>query len=104
MTTLNGKLFCEPYTGGKALQSEVKSGFATVKQKANIVGLKLKADAIISLGPKTIVLKKGKIVFFNEETLFNYKNYHTPITHSSIEGEFVIADFAHIVSIDEELI
>jgi hypothetical protein len=93
MVSVNNKLICTPYEGGKSLKAEVKSGFATVQQKNNVVGLELLADAKVSLGGNLIDLKKGTMVYFSEEVVYNNKNFHTPIKNDILQEQFIIADF-----------
>lgn len=99
MLSVNNKIFCEPYTGGKSLKSEVKSGFATVQQKNNLVGLKVIADATITVGARTLEIPKGSVVFFNEETLYVHQQYHAPIKNNVFEEPCVIADFNHVIGV-----
>lgn len=97
--TVNNKIFCEPYSGGKDLKSEVKSGFATVQQKNNLVGLRVLADAVVKNGDKLLEIPKGSVVLFNEETLFLQKQYHTPIKNDFLKEPCIIADFSHVVGV-----
>jgi hypothetical protein len=99
MMTVNNKIFCEPYTGGKGLKSEVKSGFATVQQKNNLVGLKVLATATVRNGDKLLEIPQGAVVFFNEETLYLHQQYHTPIKNDILKEPCVIADFAHVIGV-----
>jgi hypothetical protein len=64
--SLNDFLILEPYQQGQGLQAEVKNGFAFVKQKNELVGLKLLAEARLSDGG---YLPIGSTVYIPEELL-----------------------------------
>jgi hypothetical protein len=99
MMSLNNKVICEPYTGGKGLKSEVKSGFASIKQKNSLVGLKVLVEATITVGSKIINIPAGSIAFFNEETLYLHQQYHNPIENEVLGQPFIIAESAHIIMV-----
>lgn len=99
MMTVNNKIFCEPYTGGKGLKSEVKSGFATVQQKNNLVGLKVLANAVVKHGDRLMEIPKGSVLYFNEETLYVQQQYHAPLKNDVLGEPCVIADFSHVIGV-----
>jgi hypothetical protein len=99
MISVNNKIFCEAYSGGKSLKSEVKSGFATIQQKNNLVGLRVLADATVAFGTKTLDIPKGSVVFFNEETLYIHQQYHAPIKNNVFDEPCVVADFNHVIGV-----
>lgn len=63
--SLNGLLIVAPYDRGQGVKVEVKSGFATVAQKNDVVGLKLLVA--VNLNGKTY--PAGSTVFFREDDL-----------------------------------
>lgn len=93
------KLLVEPYKGSGKPEAEVKSGFATVKQRSSLVGLKLMADAIVSQGSCTAEIKKGAVIYFKETDLSTMPWTKTRMTCDAIEGEFLIADYTSVVAI-----
>jgi len=100
LITLNNKILCEPYLGGKGLKSEVKSGFATVQQKNNLVGLKVLANAHVKVSAdKTLEIGAGSIVYFNEETLYTYPQYHSPIKNDVLDQPCILANFDHVIGV-----
>lgn len=69
-TSLNNKLIVEPIKYNRTLQqASTSSGFAFIKQKENLIKLVLKMDAKIG----TDVIKKGTILYIQEEWFFNAK-------------------------------
>jgi hypothetical protein len=101
MTSVNNKLILEPYKGGKGLQAQVKSGFATVQQKNKLVGLKLMANAQVRNGDRVLDLPAGATIYFTEEVVYLHQMYHTVLTSDSIVEPFVMGDFGHSVGFGE---
>lgn len=93
MKTENGYLMLKPYEGSRKLETEIKSGFATIKQKTSLVGLELLADAKSVNGN----YKKGQIMFFIEETLFTDKWSKKIFTCEGIEDGFVLGPISDVV-------
>ena len=93
MKTENGYLMLKPYEGSKKIEAEVKNAFATIKQRTSLVGLELLADAKSTNGN----YKKGQIVFFLEEELFNKKWSKEIFTCEGVEGKFVLGLVSDIV-------
>ncbi len=93
------KLLVEPYTGNGKPEAEVKSGFATVKQRSSLVGLKLLADAVVTHGSVTTTYAKGSVAYFKETDLATIHWTKTRMTCDAIEGEFVIAEYSNVVAI-----
>lgn len=94
MISVNNKLMLTPYAGARKIESVVTSGFATIKQKNTLVGLKLLADGRISIGKDMLEVKKGQTVYFSEEILhaneWSKKTYHFDgSTESFILGESI---------------
>lgn len=94
------KLLLTPYTGERKIEAEVKSGFASVKQRSTLIALTLVADAIVSYGRENISLKKGDKVLFEEKMLATNKwSKHTYNSPDISEKDFIIADFPQAVAI-----
>lgn len=100
MMTVNNKILCEAYAGGKTLKAEVSSGFATVQQKNNMVALKTLADATVRNGNELLKIPKGSTLFFSEETLYINQRYHTPIKNTVSEKAAVLADFNDVIGVE----
>lgn len=62
------KLIVESYIK-EGLRSEVKNGFAHLSQKIKSKGLRVLADAIISVGNQPLQIEAGSMVFIREEIL-----------------------------------
>ena len=98
MISLN-KLILEPYTGKGKIEAEVKSGFASVKQKTNLVGLKVLSDAKIFIGNNAIDIKYGQVVYFKEEILHNNDWAKQTYKSDFIENAFIIAESNSVILI-----
>lgn len=101
MKTINNKLICEPYKGGKGLKTEVKNAFATVQQKNNLIGLKVLVDCFVSVNSTTYTIKEGSTVYFNEETVHNINSFHNPINNAVLSTPFIVADLNQVVLVCE---
>ena len=64
--SLNDFLILEPYQQGQGLQAEIKNGLAFVRQKNELAGLKLLAEARLADGS---YLPVGSTVYIPEEIL-----------------------------------
>lgn len=100
MISFNNKLILEPYTGGKGVKAEVKSGFASVK-RSQLVGLKVLVSARIFQGNNEIQIVKGSTVFITEEYLTIHQNYHSPMENVAVGVPFVVGEFSHVVMVKE---
>ena len=98
--TVNNKLMLEPYKGSKKIEGVVKSGFATIKQKSTLVGLKIMADARIPLGREQFIeVKKGQIAYYPEEIL-HASDWSTKLYNlNGSEEQFVLGEALHVVAI-----
>ena len=100
MKTYN-KLALEPYKGSGKAEAVVSSGFASIKQRSNLIGLKLLCHADIQIGDKVMHLNKGDTAYFVEEVLhaspWTKKKYQI----DGIEGDFIIASFNDVAVMDE---
>ena len=97
------KLALEPYEGSGKIEAQVSSGFATVKQKTTLVGLRLLADVrIIQNGSILLCVGKGAKIYFTEETLhaaaWSKKTYEC----AAIEGKFILAEPSQVELVDYE--
>ncbi len=103
MRSVNNKLFLEPYKGSNKLESRVNSGFATIKQKGNLVGLKLLLDFRIldpSLEEDYRLIPRGSVLYFSEEDLHNQPWSKKTYECKEIEGKFIIVDYGFVDAID----
>lgn len=95
--TINGRIMAEPYKGQRKIESQVKSGFASVKQKSTVVALKVLADAHIG----DQIVTTGSFVHVLEEVLFHKLTTQKPFESKDVEGEFVFIDFNDVLFISE---
>lgn len=105
--SVNNKLILEPYKGQRKIEATVKSGFATVKQRSTLIGLKLLSDAnVVPNGSgKILTIKAGSIVFFEESVLATEgwaKNTYT-VDGDGGGKEFVIGEYNRAVFFDGEI-
>jgi len=96
----NQRLILEPYEGSGKIETEVKKGFATIKQKHTLVGLRLLAHAVFNNEDHDIL--EGATVFFKEEVLYSAEWAKKKYVCDSIDGEFIIADLRDVIMIYEE--
>lgn len=114
MISYNNKLILTPYTGKTGIRSTgEKTGFASVQQKTNLIGLKLLADAKLELTSglehlsidgvsQTIdknLLKKGQIVYFREEDLHASSWSTTVFSSDALKGGFVLGPATQMVMV-----
>lgn len=99
MISVNNKLILEPYKGKAKIETQVTSGFASIKQKSTLVGLKLLADGKVSIGKETMDVKKGQVVFFPEEILHASDWSKKSFNLEGSEEKFIIADSNHVVAV-----
>ena len=99
MMSLNNKIICEPYTGGKGVKAVVSSGFASVK-RSQLVGLKVLVDATVLVGTEALNILKGSTIYITEEHLTVHDKYHHPMENAAIGAPFVVAEFAHVVMVE----
>jgi len=99
MKSINLMIACEPYKGARGLKSKISSGVAVVQQKTGVVGLKVLTDAFID---KDTTIKAGSVIYIKEEILYTYKDqYSKPLECDVIKGEFVLANYSHVVFVKE---
>jgi len=101
-STINGHLMLEPYTGVRKLEAEVKKGFATVKAKSTLVGLKVLENAEILVAGQKYVINKNSVVYFSEETLATKEVYKTKYNLEGSKDEFVIGNYNDIILIGND--
>lgn len=102
MISVNNKLILEPYKGSRKIEANTSSGFATIKQKSTLIGLKALIDAqITSSGGKDVKIKKNSTVFFEEEVLYSSAWAKKTYQCDGIEDKFIIADYSQVVIVKE---
>lgn len=96
--TLNDLLAVEPYQQGQGLQGEVKNGFAFVKQKNTLAGLKLILEARLNDGS---YIPAGSTIYIKEEFLMEHP-WAKQIRKSNPTGnqEFILVELKNVVMID----
>lgn len=100
--TLNNKLILEPYKGEHKVKASINTGFATVAQKSNLIGLKALSDGLISLGNShNVEIKVGQIVYYEEEVLHASGWSKKAYSCDAIEGKFILAPANQAVMVRE---
>jgi hypothetical protein len=66
MLSLNNKVVLEAYQQGQGLKADIKSGFAMVAQKKNIIPLKVLIGVVLSDGTR---IEAGTKAYLSEEEL-----------------------------------
>lgn len=95
------QLVLEPYKGRGKIEAQVSSGFATVKQKTNLVGLRLLEDANVIYGTERYTVPKGSKVYFTEETLHSSPWAKKVFTSDFMKEQFILAEPSAVVFINE---
>lgn len=98
MISLNDTLVLEPYQQGQGLKEEVRSGFAFVKQKNELFGLKVLVEAKLSDGS---FVPANSIAYISEELLSTQqwaKNIKTCAGLS--EKKFILVELKYVNMID----
>ena len=100
MISINGKLLLEPYVSSGAIKAEIKSGFATVKQKSTLIGLKaLHPSKWIDKNGHARSVNRGDTVFLKEEDLHTQAFAKTVFNLDSDQEKFIIVDANSAISI-----
>lgn len=99
MIAVNNKLILEPYKSKGKVEAQVTSGFASIKQKSTLIGLKLLADGKVSIGKDMVDVKKGQMVFFPEEILHSHEWSKKTFNLEGSEEKFIIAEAIHVVAV-----
>mgnify|MGYP001339466927 CR=1 FL=1 len=100
MRSVNNKLLLTPYASKGKIEANIKSGFATVKQKDTLVGLVAVADGQVLLGQNNlVVVKKGDTVFFPEEILHSHDWAKKTFNLEGSTERFIIAESVHAVAV-----
>ena len=99
MIAVNNKLILEPYKGKGKVEAQVTSGFASIKQKSTLIGLKLLADGKLTIGKDMVDVKRGQVVFFPEEVLHAHEWSKKTFNLEGSEEKFIIAEAIHAVAV-----
>lgn len=98
MISLNDTFLVEPYEQGQGLKGNIKSGFAYIAQKQNLIGLKLVIDAKLSDGS---VVKAGSKIYIAEDLLTTQEWAKKNKTADFTEGkEFVIVEKRFVTAVE----
>ena len=99
MISVNGKLVVEPYKAPNKIEAKITSGYATIKQKNTLVGLKLMADGKVAIGKDMIEVKKGQVVYFPEEILHASDWAKKKFNLDGSEEQFILAESSYVVAV-----
>jgi hypothetical protein len=82
------------------LSADINKGVAFVRQKNNVISLKLLADITLNDGS---LIKAGSKAFFSEEVIYNNDYYSKPISNVEImKVPFVIGDLGHVIGFSND--
>ena len=99
MIAVNNKLILEPYKGKGKVEAQVTSGFASIKQKSTLIGLKLLADGKLAIGKDMVDVRKGQTVFFPEEILHAHEWSKKTFNLEGSDEKFIIAEAIYAVAV-----
>ena len=102
--SMRNRLFLEPYKGERKIEASVKSGFATVKQRSSLIGLKLVLPAQVIVSENVVdIFPAGSIVYFEEAVLAGAAwSKHTFNAPELSDKEFIMADYSQAVAINND--
>jgi hypothetical protein len=94
----NNHLILSPYKKTKEIkQTEVATGFVMAQAKVSIEPLELLADAIVLNSVETLVIPKGSLIYFKEETLMT-QQWSRKVYNSEVFSEgFILGNFNDVV-------
>jgi hypothetical protein len=95
--SVNNILILEPYQQGQGLKEEVRNGFAYVKQKTQVVGLKLLAEARLEDGN---YLPVGSTVYISEELLTTQPWAKNVRNSPGLGKPFIVVEMKFVTMID----
>lgn len=102
--SIHNRVFLEPYKGSKKIESTVKSGFATVKQRSNLIGLKVLVDAEVIVAGSLQKLSAGSVLYFEETTLATEAWARHTYKAEGLHGEeFIMAEYGKAIAVDTGL-
>lgn len=99
---INGKIALEPYVSSGGIKSTGESaGFARVKQKSSLVGLKALSHAKVRdrNGNEETVIHPGDLVYFKEEDLHSSPWAKNLFDCDIIDSKFIVAELAFAVMV-----
>lgn len=94
-SSFNNRLIVEKYIKGE-IRAKEQNGFALIDQKLRLKGLKLLADATLSLGSAWFTVNKGSTVYIKEEVLHTAAWAQKALESDAIEGLFIIVDLSQV--------
>lgn len=97
--SLGNKVIVEVYKK-EALKTQEKHGFAFIEQKLKLKGLKVLADAHLSINGVEFRIYKGSIAYIKEELLHTQAWAAKPLESDAIEVPFLVVDVNHIEFVD----
>ena len=98
------KLILESYKEDRGIRSNTSAvaGFAMADQKVKCHGLKLLADAFLTLGSETKWVPAGSIAYIKEELLAKQPWAQKVLKSDAIVGDFIVIDIMHVDFISEK--
>lgn len=96
---MNGRFILESYKEDRALKATVSNGFAMVQQKVSLKPLTILADVYSPVTGQCLA-RRGDKAYVREAYLQSQPWAKATFTSEAIEGEFIIAETAHIEFVD----
>jgi hypothetical protein len=97
IVSLNDTLVLEPYQHGQGLKEEIRSGFAFVKQKSELFGLKVLAEAKLSDGS---YIPTGSTAYISEELLSTQQWAKNVKSCAGLSEKFILVELKYVSMID----
>jgi len=93
------RLITEPYKKTHKIEGQISNGFSTVKQKKQLIGLRILADGCFVLGNTSVTVEKDQIAYFKEERLYSEDWAKKTYSSDAIGEEFILAEPIFLVMI-----
>jgi hypothetical protein len=101
MMTVNNKLLVEPPQGERKLETKLQSGFASIKQKSNLVGLKVLKDATVQITEQdSLKIPSGSMVYVMEDFLYTQHKVLPKVEFDGDDKKYMILDFSNVIAVD----
>lgn len=89
----NNKLICETYKADRTLRKVVSSGFATVEQKSQVIGLSVLVDAKLANGD---TVRAGSKAWIKEKLLRDGQAFKESYECDTLAEKFLVVDLASV--------
>lgn len=101
LNSMNGRFVLESYKEDRALKATVQNGFAMVAQKVSLKPLRILADVYSPVTGQRLA-RRGDKAYVREAYLQSQPWAKQTFTADGIEGEFIIAEMAHVEFVESK--